>query len=285
MAITKRQVSRVVLIVVLALAVTVFVFLAVFRVQVFSGPVFYLQFDHVGSLVVGAVVRMAGVRIGTVTNIAINQQDYRTVIVTVTLYPGEKIRAGSRFLVMSGSLIGDQYIEVLPVTEGPFIAGGETFKGEPIKNLDSFLLSSDTLIRDFTSAMSTLADILSENKENIHVTLNNLKDASASLKSYLSEDKERGPSLLKKMSDLMDNLDKSSTALAKILEDLSSKDSVVTLLNQKETSADMKATLANLKKISENLDSVSSDLKVLMNGIAGPAPAASPDPKAHDGKD
>ncbi len=284
MAVTKRQVSKVILISAIALVITTVVFLMVFRVQVFSGPVFRLKFDHVGSLTTGAVVRTAGVRIGTVTDIGINTDDYRTVIVTVTLYPNAKVRKGSRFLVMSGSLIGDQYIEVLPVAEGDFIAGGETFTGEPIKNLDSFLLSSDTLIKDFTSAMSTLAEILSENKSNIHQTLNNLKDASASLKEYMSEDKEKGPSILKKLSTLLDSLDQSSTAMTKILQDMSSKDSVVTLLGQKETTADMKTTLSNLKKISENLNSISADLKVLMNNVAGPSPTPTPTTKPNEGK-
>jgi phospholipid/cholesterol/gamma-HCH transport system substrate-binding protein len=282
MAITKRQISKVIIISLLAIGITVAIFLMVLKVQIFTGPYFYIQFNHVGSLVVGAVVRTTGVRIGTVTNIAINQEDYQSVIVTASLYPGQKVRRGSRFLVMSGSLIGDQYIEVIPAKEGGFITDGEKFRGEPIKNLDSFLLSSDTLIQDFTTVMSTLADILSENKENIHQTLGNLKDASASLKEYLRDDKADSPSLLKKMSVLLDNLDRSASALTAMLESLSSKDSVLTLLNQKETSADMKITLTNLKKISENLESIASDLKNLMNNVVGPSP--SPAAKPNEGK-
>jgi phospholipid/cholesterol/gamma-HCH transport system substrate-binding protein len=282
MATTKRQIFKVVLICLLALAITGFVFIMVFKVQIFTGPYFYIQFDHVGSLTVGAVVRTSGVRIGTVSNIVLNPADYQTVIVTASLYPGQKVRRGSRFLVMSGSLIGDQYIEVLPAKEGDFITDGETLKGEPIKTLDSFLLSSDTLIQDFTSAMSTLAEILRDNRDNINATLANLKAASASIKEYLSEDKARGPSLLKKMSDLMDNLDKSSIDMSAILEELSYKDSVVALLNQKETSADLKATLTNLKKISESLMSITADMKVMLDNIAGPAP--SPTAKSNDGK-
>jgi phospholipid/cholesterol/gamma-HCH transport system substrate-binding protein len=282
MAVTKRQILKVVLIAFLALAIVSFIFLMLFKVQIFAGPSFYIQFDHVGSLTVGAVVRTAGVRIGTVSNIVINQEDFTSVIVTVTLYPGQKVHRGSRYLVMSGSLIGDQYIEVLPNKTGEFINEGETFAGEPIKNLDSFLLSSDTLIKDFTTAMSALAEILTDNKDNVRKTIANLKDASASLKEGLAEDKDHGPPLLKKMSNLMDNLDKSSTALTKILEGLSAKDSVVTLLNQKETAADMKTTLSNLKKISENMDSITSDLKVLMNDVVGPSPA--PSSLQNDGK-
>ena len=66
-----------------------------------------------------------------------------------------------------------------------------------------------------------------------------------------------------------------------ILENLSSKDSVVTLLNQKETTADMKVTLSNLKKISENMESVANDLKTLMNNVVGPSPTPA---GSNDGK-
>ncbi len=281
MATTKRQILKVIVISLLAVLITVFLFLMIFKVQIFTGPYFYIRFDHVGSLTVGAVVRTAGVRIGTVSDIKINQADFRSVIVTVTLYPGQKVRRGSRFLVMSGSLIGDQYIEVIPVPEGEFISDGEIFKGEPIKNLDSFLLSSDTLIKDFTSAMSTLADILAENKDDIRSVIANLKESSDTLRKYMNDDVGGEGSMLAKLSNLLENLDKSSTALTGFLEDLASKDSVVSLLNQKETATDMKATLHNLRKISDGLVNITNDLETIMAGVVGPAsePSAAPHEK------
>lgn len=269
MATSKRQIVKVIGISLLAVLTTVFLFLMIFKVQIFTGPYFYIRFDHVGSLTVGAVVRTAGVRIGTVSDIKIDQNDYRTVIVTVTLYPGQKVHRGSSFLVMSGSLIGDQYIEVIPKPGNEFITDGETFKGEPIKNLDSFLLSSDTLIKDFTSAMSTLADILAENKDDIRAVIANLKESSATLRKYMSDDAGAGGSMLSKLSRLLDNLDRSSTALTALLEDLASKDSVVSLLNQKETASDMKVTLANLRKISDGLVNITNDLETIMSGVVG----------------
>ncbi len=269
MATSKRQIVKVIGISLLAVLTTVFLFLMIFKVQIFTGPYFYIRFEHVGSLTVGAVVRTAGVRIGTVSDIKIDQNDYRTVIVTVTLYPGQKVRRGSGFIVMSGSLIGDQYIEVIPNPEGEFITDGETFKGEPIKNLDSFLLSSDTLIKDFTSAMSTLADILAENKDDIRAVIANLKESSDTLRAYMSDKAGTDGSVLSKLSRLLDNLDRSSTALTALLEDLTSKDSVVSLLNQKETASDMKVTLANLRKISSGLVNITNDLETIMSGVVG----------------
>jgi ABC-type transporter Mla subunit MlaD len=273
MATTKRQILKVIIISLLAVLITVFLFLMIFKVQIFTGPFFYLRFEHVGSLTVGAVVRTAGVRIGTVSDIKLDQTDFRTVIVTVTLYPGQKVRRGSSFLVMSGSLIGDQYIEVLPVPNGDFILDGESFKGEPIKNLDSFLLSSNTLIQDFTSAMSTLADILADNKDDIRTVIANLRESSDTLRKYMSDGEGTNSSMLARFTSLLENLDKSSSALTRLLEDLASKDSVVTLLNQKETSSDMKVTLTNLRKISDGLVNITADLETIMAGVVGPAAA------------
>jgi phospholipid/cholesterol/gamma-HCH transport system substrate-binding protein len=278
MAVTKKQIIRVIIISFIAVSITTFLLLMIFRVQIIPGRYFYLHFDHVGSLTVGAVVRTAGVRIGTVSNIEINKNDYQTVIVTATLYPGQEVKRDSRFLVMSGSLIGDQYVEVLPGKGTDFIQDGEVFRGEPIKNLDSFLLSSDTLIKDFTTTMSILSEILRDNKGNIEKTLQNIRDSSDALKNSLAGSEGKEDSLLKKMDIVFGNLEKTTTSLTNILDGFSSKDSVVNLLNQKDTSADVRQTLSNLKQISESLVSVTADLKTLLDSLVGPTPSV-PDRK------
>ena len=273
MAIRKRQLFKVTLISLLAILITVFLFFMVFKVQIITGPYFYIHFEHVGSLTVGAVVRMAGVRIGTVSSIDINEADYTTVIVTVTLYPNQKVRDDSEFIIMSGSLIGDLYIEVLPGQSNEFIADGETFKGESLKSIDAFMMSSETLIQDLTISMGVLSEILRNNQENIEQTLRNVRESTDALNASLAGTPDGAPTLLDKIDTVFTNLEKTTAELNTLLAELNSSDSAISLLNRKETRADLEQTIANLREISENLVGVTEGLETIVGSVVGPAPS------------
>ncbi|RPJ05340.1 MAG: MCE family protein [Spirochaetaceae bacterium] len=266
MNINKKSLRKAIIIVFISICFVTFLYMMVTRVQLFAGKKFYIKFEHVGSLAAGAVVRTAGVRIGTVSDIKLNEADFRTVIVTGSLYSNQDIRRGSRCIIMSGSLIGDQYVEVIPSQYPEFIADGEMLYGEPLKNLDSFLLSSDTLMKDFTTVMSTLAEILTENKDNVNMTLLNVRESSDAIKKYFAGGPGQTPGM-EQLSHLLESLDKAVSSIAIITESLSSSDSVVGVLSRKESSADLAQTITNLKKISESLVSITRDLETIMGDI------------------
>jgi len=268
----RKNLRKAILIIILSICFVTFLYLMVTRVQLFSGKKFYINFEHVGSLSAGAVIRSAGVRIGTVSDIKLNS-DFKTVNVTGTLYSGQEIRQGSRCLIMSGSLIGDQYIEVIPSDNPEFIKEGDTLKGEPLKNLDSFLLSSDTLMKDFTVVMSTLADILTQNKDNVNKTLQNVRESSDAVRKYFEGGAGQTPAM-DRLTHLLESLDKAVTSIAVITESLSSADSVVGVLSRKESSEDLAETISNLKKISESLVSITGNLETILKDIVPQKPAA-----------
>jgi phospholipid/cholesterol/gamma-HCH transport system substrate-binding protein len=130
MALKLRSVIRVIIICLLSLTAVLFLYLLVNNFQFERGTTFYIHFDHIGSLMQGAWIRKAGVKIGSITDIEINKADQRTVIVTFNLFPSQKLHIDSHFAIMSASMIGDQYVEVLPGSENsPYAAEGHVFQG------------------------------------------------------------------------------------------------------------------------------------------------------------
>ncbi|MBN1525574.1 MAG: MCE family protein [Spirochaetales bacterium] len=260
MRINSKNIRKSVIIILIALVFIVGLYLLVSKTQFFVGTRFYITFHHIGSMPVGAVVRTAGVRIGSVTAIKINEVDRKSVIAEISLYPKEKVLKGSRFIIMSGSLLGDQYVEVIPADSTEFIQEGDHVQGDPIKNLDSFLLSSDTLIKDFTTSMSILSEILRDNKDNISTTLQNIRESSDAIKQYLVTADGGDPSVLERFARVMDGLDK-------ITDSLASDDSVVSVLSSKKSSQDIEKTISNLQKISESLTVITRDLEIILEDI------------------
>ena len=72
------------------------------------------EFDNIGSLKVGAPVRMSGVRIGTVTAIGIDPQSYRATV-KMRIYPQfNQIPEDSAASIDTEGLLGGQFVSISP---------------------------------------------------------------------------------------------------------------------------------------------------------------------------
>ncbi|KEZ77419.1 outer membrane lipid asymmetry maintenance protein MlaD [Salinisphaera hydrothermalis] len=104
-------------------------------------------FNDIGGLKVGAPVELAGVRIGRVTDIKLDQTTYRAVA-TLRIQDQYKIPKDSDASILTSGLLGDQYIGVGP--------GGST---QNMKNGDKFIITQsaivlENLIGQFMTRMS-----------------------------------------------------------------------------------------------------------------------------------
>ncbi|MBH03923.1 MAG: outer membrane lipid asymmetry maintenance protein MlaD [Xanthomonadales bacterium] len=91
-------------------------------------------FNDIGGLKTGAPVELAGVRIGRVTDIRLNQQTYRAVA-TMRIDEAYKVPEDSDASILTSGLLGDQYIGVGP--------GGSM---ENMEDGDSFILTQSAIV-------------------------------------------------------------------------------------------------------------------------------------------
>lgn len=82
------------------------------------------EFDNIGSLKVGAPVRMAGVRIGDVTGIGLDNQSYRANV-HLHFYPQfNEIPQDSYASIETEGLLGGQYVGISPGGLSTYLKGG-----------------------------------------------------------------------------------------------------------------------------------------------------------------
>lgn len=108
-------------------------------------------FNDIGGLKVGAPVDLAGVRIGRVTDIKLDQTTYRAVA-TLRIQDKYKIPKDSDASILTSGLLGDQYIGVGP--------GGST---DNMKDGGKFIITQsaivlENLIGQFMTSMSDSHD-------------------------------------------------------------------------------------------------------------------------------
>ena len=82
------------------------------------------EFDNIGSLKVGAPVRMAGVRIGDVTGIGFDNQSYRADV-HLHIYPQfSQIPEDSYASIETEGLLGGQYVGISPGGLSTYLKNG-----------------------------------------------------------------------------------------------------------------------------------------------------------------
>jgi phospholipid/cholesterol/gamma-HCH transport system substrate-binding protein len=93
------------------------------RLEVFGskGYVVYAEFDQAGGVKPGASVEIAGVSIGKVT--AIHLDNYQALI-TLEINRGIKLQEDSMASIKTKGLIGEKFVQVTPGASENYIQGG-----------------------------------------------------------------------------------------------------------------------------------------------------------------
>ena len=94
----------------------------------------------------GTEVRLAGVKIGTVTELSLNPQDFRAQL-TIAVNRGIELPADSTIQVASEGILGGTFVEILP--------GGELENlqpGDPFQDTQSAVSLITLLLRAFTGS-------------------------------------------------------------------------------------------------------------------------------------
>ena len=85
------------------------------------------RFDNIGGLKARSPVRSAGVTVGRVTSISLDQKSYQG-LVTMELEKGVQFPRDSSARILTSGLLGDQYIGIEPGGDDKNLGPGDTIK-------------------------------------------------------------------------------------------------------------------------------------------------------------
>src|SRR6266446_2276173 len=89
-----------------------------------------LRAANVGGLKIKASVLMAGVQVGTVSDIRLGPQG-TNVTITLKIYSQYIVHKDARFLIEQAGFLGDQYVGIMPTrNEGDVFRDGDTAEAE-----------------------------------------------------------------------------------------------------------------------------------------------------------
>jgi phospholipid/cholesterol/gamma-HCH transport system substrate-binding protein len=90
-----------------------------------SGYQLYARFDHIDGLGVGADVRVAGVKVGSIDSATIDPKTYQAVV-GLTVRDDLKLPKDSSAVITSESLLGGKYLALAPGGDEAMLQPGQT---------------------------------------------------------------------------------------------------------------------------------------------------------------
>jgi phospholipid/cholesterol/gamma-HCH transport system substrate-binding protein len=92
-----------------------------------SGYILHARFDHIDGISVGSDVRVAGVKVGRVSEARIDPQSYQAVV-SFTVEKDIQMPTDSSAVVTSDGLLGGKFLALAPGGEAKMIAAGGTMQ-------------------------------------------------------------------------------------------------------------------------------------------------------------
>ena len=302
-----NRVIRVFVIIVVALATSVFLYLLINNFQFSRGVSVRVHFTSIGDLNTGAWVRKAGIKVGSVTGLT-PAEDEKTVIATLTFRPGQIVRETDQFALVSKGILGDVYIEQRPGPKSsPLAQEGRLFEGEPFFSLTD-LLGGGTMgmVSDVASSIKDIVALLKKNEGSLESSIHDIQKTAQNVRIVTDRAvqlTDSVPRLADQISTSVDELQstvndvaatthrlvarmennlgsssddlaasmksirKTSAEIQGAVDALTAQKSVIATLSSPDVSQSLDTTVKNLEEISKSLLQVSRDTEKIVQGV------------------
>ncbi len=158
--------------------------------EVFSGDRFYYAlFDQTSGLQTSAPVLLRGVKVGSVTDIYLDDQHPDKVVVKVGIKKSVDIPSDSYLVLFANGLMGDKAIELVLGASGSYFDRGVVIPAQiesglfesASTNIEELIAEAKTLMNSLTEASESLNDMLTRNADAIAGIVGNTEKMTSQL--------------------------------------------------------------------------------------------------------
>jgi phospholipid/cholesterol/gamma-HCH transport system substrate-binding protein len=214
-------------------------------------------FDTVSGLDLKAAVRMAGVQIGTVEAVELDDSKAKVIM---RINPNVRIPKGAEAAVKTMGLLGDKYVDLVP-PQHPAIPGqtGQERSGFykdgdrlertiPTSDADQLISKLSAIADDIKKVTNSMSNVFGSQRgeRSMEDILHDLRETTANIKEFSYALNSDGSELIVRLNELARNLNG-------VVND--NKDNLKTTLeNVKEASKNAELALASIEKVTKRID-------------------------------
>ncbi len=205
-----------------------------------------------------AAVKMAGIKIGYVKNIELENRRSK---VTLSIYPKYKVPRGSTASQAVQGLLGEKYVDIAPGTSPDNLNPGDELQAGVSSGLDQLTPMLTGLGKDFQQVAKSLQDMMNEQtRQDFSEALKNIAGLTGELQSFLADNRQKLNRTIDAASNTAKDLDVQVDALSKSIGD--TLEELRGILQ--ENRADIRD---NLGRIKELLGKMEESIRLLNNSL------------------
>ncbi len=274
------------------LVVVVSALVAVMALKVAEGPgllrgqkEFYFRADSAGGLVENSAVRMAGIKVGVIKDIVL--EDGRAKVV-VSIDRDARITQSSNVEMKAQGILGDKVIEVLPGrSDEPELSPGSELKMSTSRgSLEDVMTDLSKVAKSMNQLMDTLNEASKggDDSTSIGRIIRNLESLSSDLKDVTAENKERISEIMARVHNLSKNIDTyiSEESLARVDRSLRNIEEVTArlakgegtlgrLINDDRTVDELNSAITNVNKFLGGAEKLETTIDFHSEFLSGPS--------------
>jgi phospholipid/cholesterol/gamma-HCH transport system substrate-binding protein len=159
-------------------------------------------FGYAGDLKQDAIVKLAGIEVGRVTDINFVYGADTRVECTMQLDEKARVRTDSIAYIGTAGFVGDAYIGITRGTAPEYLERHETVKSEDPVQMRQLMKKADDIAGNLDDILLEVKSLVKENRPNLDNIIVNLEDTTKNFKEF-SEDVKSHPwkLLFKKSTD------------------------------------------------------------------------------------
>ena len=227
---------------------------AIFLLGDYSFDKYYpvdVEFQDVAGLPDKSVVKLAGVEVGKIKGISLNNNLVR---VRIAVLDGVRIYKNSKFLVGSTSLIGSKYLQI---DQGDAASGviepGAVVKGSDLLSIDRAIAKA---VEDIQGLVAELRGDGSMTKD-LHEILSNLREVSVRVNEIVAVSGPHAEKAVERLDGITAKLDSIMARTDSLLAKVENGEGVAgALVGDKKMKEDVSATIGNIKDASASVKDV-----------------------------
>jgi virulence factor Mce-like protein len=205
-----------------------------------------------------AAARLAGVKIGYVKDIRLDERKARVVM---TIWPKYQVPRGSQAALASLGIAGERYIDISPSDQADFLRPGETLEAKPTVSFDQIGGLAASIGDELKAVSQSIREMTDEEaKKNLAGILTNLNSFTQELGQFLAANKDDLRTGIGSISQAAKGFDQKLGDISKSLDETLSAIKGVAAENQESINS-------NLRKLEEVLDELRESVRLLKNSL------------------
>ena len=246
----------------LALLAGVMIMLSGLKLGGSSGYTLYAGFPQVVGVSPQSTVRLSGVAVGTVSNIA---NDGGGVTITMQINPDVKIPKGSQVVIGSTGVMGDKFVNILPSEDtGNYLADGDYLIGQAETSMEDLFSGLSKVIIQVQDLLGNMNSIVgNENfKGSVVQMAMNMREATAHIDGMMAALENMAVSNQGNINQMLGNMNAMTASLNRTAE------AVEAMMTNLATVGADPQTAENLRLTLDNITAASDKIRVITEGVA-----------------